>query len=43
MITGKMGGTNVVLQVDGKTLAQTTIDSINALTRQQGKLGLNLA
>lgn len=35
--------TPVVLQVDGKTLAETTINSVNTLTRQTGKLGLVLA
>jgi len=33
----------IVLQVDGKTFAETSVDSINALTRQTGKLGLVLA
>lgn len=32
----------IVLQVDGKTFAQTAVTSINNLTRQQGKLSLNL-
>ena len=32
----------IVLQVDGKTFAETSVDSINALTRQTGKLGLAL-
>ena len=32
----------IVLQVDGKTFAETSVDSINALTRQTGKLGLVL-
>lgn len=32
----------IILQVDGKTLAQTTINSINDLTRQTGSLKLNL-
>ena len=30
----------IVLQVDGKTFAQTSLDSINQLTRQTGSLGL---
>lgn len=34
--------TPIILQVDGKTLAQTTVDGINKLTRQTGKLPLNL-
>lgn len=38
----KQGSTPIVLEVDGKTFAQTSIDSINSLTRQRGKLGLNL-
>lgn len=33
----------IILQVDGKTFAETSVDSINALTRQTGKLGLVLA
>jgi phage-related protein len=33
----------IILQVDGKTFAQTAVTSINNLTRQQGKLSLNLA
>lgn len=33
----------IVLQVDGKTFAQTSIKSINELTRQTGRLGLVLA
>ena len=39
-----MGGSNapVVLQVDGKTFAEISVDSINALTRQRGSLGINL-
>lgn len=40
-----MGGSNnqpIVLQVDGKTFAKTAVSSINSLTRQQGKLSLNL-
>lgn len=36
------GNTPIILQVDGKTFAQTSIDSINQLTRQTGKLGLRL-
>lgn len=32
----------IILQVDGKTFAETSVDSINALTRQTGKLGLVL-
>lgn len=36
------GNTPIILQIDGKTFAETTIDSINNLTRQRGKLALNL-
>lgn len=36
------GRKNIILQVDGKTFAQTSIDSINQLTRQTGSLGLAL-
>lgn len=32
----------IVLEVDGKVFAQTAINSINDLTRQQGKLALNI-
>lgn len=32
----------IVLQVDGKTFAETSVESINALTRQTGKLNLVL-
>lgn len=43
MLNERMGGgTPIILQVDGKTFAQTSINSINQLTKQQGKLGLNL-
>jgi phage-related protein len=43
-INAKNGsGTPIILQIDGKTFAQTTIDSINQLTRQTGNLALNLA
>ena len=43
MLSDKMGGSRpVILQIDGKTFAQTTIDSINALTKQRGSLGLNI-
>lgn len=41
-ISAKQGQVPIVLQVDGKTFAQVSIDSINALTRQRGNLGLNL-
>lgn len=43
MLNEKMGGNaNIVLEVDGKVFAQTAVTSINQLTRQQGKLALNL-
>ena len=37
-----LGGSNrdIVLQVDGKTFARASINSINQLTRQTGKLAL---
>ena len=44
-IAERLGAGNsrpIVLQVDGKTFAETSVDSINALTRQTGKLGLVL-
>lgn len=42
MLNEKQGNTPVVLQVDGKTFAQTSISTINNLTRTTGKLGLNI-
>lgn len=44
MLTERMGNGNtpIVLQVDGKTFAQTAISTINQQTRQTGKLALNL-
>ena len=36
------GEQQIVLQVDGRTLARTSIKSINQLTKQTGKLGLLL-
>jgi hypothetical protein len=36
------GNTPIVLQVDGKTFAEASIDTINQLTRQKGYLALNL-
>ena len=41
-LSAKQNGVPIVLQVDGKTFAQVSIDCINALTKQRGKLGLNL-
>jgi gas vesicle protein len=40
MLSERMGNTPIVLQVDGKTFAKTSISTINNLTRQSGKLGL---
>lgn len=43
MLNERMGGnTPIVLQVDGKTFAQTAISTINQQTRQTGRLALNL-
>lgn len=43
MLNEKMGGGSpIVLQVDGKTFAQISVDSINQLTRQRGSLPLKL-
>lgn len=46
MLNERMGSNDapsrIVLMVDGKSLAETTIESINQLTRQTGTLGLNL-
>lgn len=40
-LSGKLGGgRNIVLQVDGKTFGQISVDSINALTKQTGNLPL---
>lgn len=41
-LAAKQGATPIVLNVDGKTFAQTSINSINQLTKQTGKLGLKL-
>ena len=41
-LAAKQNGVPIILQVDGKTFAQVSIDSINALTKQRGTLGLNL-
>ena len=42
-LADKMGGNRpIVMQVDGKTFAEISVDSINALTRQRGSLALNL-
>lgn len=43
-VAARVGGnTPVVLNVDGKVFAQTTIDTLNAYTRQTGSLPLKLA
>ena len=43
MLGDRMGAnTPIVLQVDGKTFARTAISTINNLTKQQGKLSLNV-
>ena len=42
MLNDKQGTRPIVLQVDGKTFAQVSVDSINALTRQRGTLGINI-
>lgn len=44
MLSNKLGGGNVpiVLNVDGKVFAETSISTINSLTRQTGRLALNL-
>ena len=41
-LAAKQGNTPIVLNVDGKTFAQISVDSINALTRQKGALPLVL-
>lgn len=45
MLNNKLSGNNtpIVLNVDGKVFAETSISTINSLTRQSGKLGLVLA
>ena len=42
-LSGNIGNTPIVLQVDGKTFAQVSVDSINQLTRQRGSLPLVFA
>ena len=41
-LASKQSSTPVVLQVDGKTWAKTTIKTVNELTKQTGSLGLIL-
>lgn len=45
MLAAKLGGGNapIIFQVDGKTFAEISVNSINQLTRQKGKLDLVLA
>ena len=44
MLNERLNGNQpIVLQVDGKTFAQLTCDSINSLTRQRGSIPLNFA
>ena len=44
MLNDRMGGNQpIVLQVDGRTFAQISVDSINDLTRHRGSLPLVLA
>lgn len=42
-LNGSMGGSTIVMQVDGTTFAKVAVNSINDLTRQQGSLPLRLA
>lgn len=42
-LAAKQGKTPIIMQVDGKTFAQISVDSINDLTRQTGNLPLKLA
>lgn len=41
-LSEKSGNQPIILEVDGKVFAQTSIDTINQLTRQTGTLGLNI-
>ena len=41
-LASKQGSTPIVLQVDGKTFAEITIDTLNNLTRQTGNLPLKI-
>lgn len=47
MLDARMGGSDsnrpIILQVDGKTFAQLSVDSINQLTRQRGSIPLVIA
>lgn len=42
-LSDKQGNTPIILQVEGKTFAQISVDSINSLTKQTGKLPIKLA
>lgn len=43
MLTERMGGSGpIIMEVDGKTFAQISVDSINSLTKQTGSLQLSL-
>lgn len=43
MLSDRMGsGTPIIMQVDGKTFAEVSVNSINQLTRQTGSLPLKL-
>ena len=43
MLSERMGsGGPIIMQVDGKTFAQVSVDSINSLTKQTGSLQLSL-
>jgi phage-related protein len=42
MLNEKQGSQPIIMTVDGKTFAEISIDSINALTRQTGSLQLKL-
>lgn len=42
MLNEKQGTTPIVLQVDGRTFAEISVNSINQLTKQRGSLALNL-
>lgn len=42
-LASKMGNSGpIIMEVDGKTFAEISVDSINALTRQRGGLSINL-
>lgn len=42
MLNERMGGRDIYLQIDGKTFAEVSVNSINELTRQRGSLPLKL-